>query len=454
MSKNTGKLARDSQGNSQCQPTPRRRAPALCDCAILCLLAKSLTVGLGAGIVVSAFRLLIAFAERTAFALYDYVGSRPGLIAPLVLALAVAGLAIGWLIKTVPLVAGSGIPQTRGLITGRLQGSWWRTLLGKFIGAAGITFGGLSLGREGPAVQLGGCVGQGIGERFAADPEERRLLIAGGAGAGLGVALSAPLTGMAFALEEMQRTFSPRFLICALTAAISAQLISSQVFGVGPLFEFSLDQALPWSAYWLLLPLGVVAGLCGVAYNIILIRSQRLYKSCRQLPRLARPVLPFVLAALVGLTLPEALGGGEIIIGQLDLDLPFTYLLLLLAVKFVFFVICFDSGAPGGNLFPILVLGAMLGAVCGHLAVHVLGLAPQLYANIIILVMAGYFAAITRTPVTAVLLVVETTGSLPQALALSVVVIISCAVADLLRCRPIYDALLDSCVADNERGSR
>ncbi|NLF80028.1 MAG: ClC family H(+)/Cl(-) exchange transporter [Clostridia bacterium] len=442
----------DCREDSQHQAMPRKRAAEFCDCAILCLLAKSLAVGVGAGIVVSAFRLLVALAERTAFSLYAYVGAHPGLIAPLVLALALAGLAIGWLIKTVPLVTGSGIPQTRGLITGRLQGSWWRMLLGKFFGASLITFGGLALGREGPAVQLGGCIGLGVGERFAADPNERRMLIAGGAGAGLGVALSAPLTGMTFALEEMQRSFSPRFLLSALTAAMSAQLISCRIFGVGPLFDFPLSQTLPWSAYWLLLPLGIIAGLCGVAYNIILIRSQRLYKSFRRLPLLTRPVWPFMLAALVGLTLPEALGGGEIIIGRLDLGLPFTYLLLLLAAKFVFFVVCFDSGAPGGNLFPILVLGAMLGAVCGYLAVHLLGLEPQFYANIVTMVMAGYFAAITRTPITAVLLVVEVTGSLPQALALAVIVIISCAVADVLRCRPIYDSLLDSYVADNEFG--
>jgi H+/Cl- antiporter ClcA len=439
-----GKAFMRSQGS--------QRQPAYFDFDILKLVAKSLVVGLLVGVIVSAFRLAVSFAEQTAFSLYDYVGSHPGLIVPLILALALAGLGIGWLIKAVPLVAGSGIPQIRGVITGRLQGSWWQILLGKFIGGSVVTLAGLSLGREGPAVQLGGCVGQGIGEKFAASPEEHKLLIAGGAGAGLGVALAAPLAGMAFALEEMYRTFSPRFLVCALTAAISAQFISHNIFGVAPLFDFSLTQALPFGDYWLLLPLGIVIGLAGVAYNIILVRSQRLYKGCRQLPRLGRPVLPFVLAGAVGLTLPDALGGGEIIIGQLDLSLPFSYLLLLLAVKFVFFVICFDSGAPGGNLFPILVLGAMLGAVCGYLSVNYLGLAPALYANIVILAMAGYFAAIARTPITAVLLAVEVTGSLPQALSLAVVVVISYAVAELLRCRPIYDSLLESCVADNEFG--
>jgi len=412
------------------------------------LLGRSLIVGLFAGVVVSCFRLAIVLAEDTSFSVYEFVSGKPLLIVLLFVTLVATGYGIGRLIKALPMSNSSGIPQVKGLITGHFDYSWWKILIAKFIGSNITTLGGLAFGREGPAIQLGGCVGQGVGKKFARTPSEKKMLIASGAAAGLGVALNAPIAGVMFAIEEIFKYFSPLILLCTMSAALAAQFVASNIFGIEPIFHFDVVNNIPFSDLWLLIPMGIILGFGGVIYNYSLLKSQRVYKRIRRLPAVWRPVVPFLLAGVLGLIFPEVLCSGDIIMKNLDVSLSMKFLLLLLAVKFVFFVVCFGSGAPGGNLYPILVLGAIFGAIFGVFAVNQLGFAPELFANIVILAMAGYFSAIARTPITGIILLLEVTGSFQQLMPLAVVSLVAFVVADLLKSQPIYEALLDARVAE------
>ena len=414
------------------------------------MLGKSLLVGAGAGVICTAFRWCVAWAEETAFSVYGFVGSHHQWIVPLFLALAAVGLLIGLLVKYVPMANSSGIPQVKGLITGQLSYCWWKVLPAKFVGAVTSTVCGLALGREGPAIQLGGCVGQAVGDNLARSEAEKKILIAGGAGAGLGTVLGAPLAGVMFAVEDMLKYFSPAIMICTITSALASQFICAVVFGLEPIFTLGVSQTMALSQMWVLVPMGIVVGFCGAAFNKILLVSQEKYKRLLKQPWL-RIVIPFLLAGCLGLLLPEVLCGGEIIINNLYASLSLGYLLLLLAVKFCFFTVCFDSAAPGGNLFPILVLGANIGAVCGYIAVHWLGFDAALFPNFVMFAMAAYFAAIARTPVTGILLLLETTGAFGQLLPLAIATVTAYAVSVLIKSPPIYDALLEARVAGEKR---
>lgn len=416
------------------------------DSGTLPLLGKSIIVGLLTGVVATAFRWVIALAESTAFAVYPFAAANPRWIWAVFAGLIALGLLICLIVRLAPMSNSSGIPQTKGVVTGQIDYCWWKVLIAKFCGSSVSTVCGLALGREGPAIQLGGCVGMGVGKKFARSRQEYKVLVASGAGAGLGTVLGAPLAGVMFAIEDMMHYFSPLILLCTLTSAVTSQFVAASVFGLQPIFHFALSGSIPLASVWVLILLGLVVGLCGVGYTKILLVSQQLYKKISGKPWM-RLLLPFLLAGVLGLVLPEVLCGGEYIINTLDVSMTLRYLLLILAVKFVFFLICFDSGAPGGNLFPILVLGSLLGAVFGYFAIHYMGFAPELFANFIILAMAGYFAAIARTPITAIILLMEVTGSFDQLLALAVVCLIAYAVADLLKSPPVYDALLEARVA-------
>ena len=408
------------------------------------MLGKSLLVGIGVGIVATAFRWCIARAEETARSMYGMAADKPLLIALIFAGLIAVALIVGFFIRKVPYANSSGIPQTKGLITGQLDYSWWKVLLVKFFGTVASIFSGLSLGREGPAIQLGGCVGQAVGGRLGKSEAEKKILIAGGAGAGLGTVLGAPLAGILFSVEDMLKYFSPAIMICTMTSGFVSQFIAAQIFGVEPIFHLTVTASLPYSAMWILLPMGIVVGLAAVGYNRILLSSQKIYRELPFMRPWLKTVIPFVLAGILGLLMPEVLGGGEIIINNLDVSLALKYLLLLLAVKFCFFVICFDSGAPGGNLFPILVLGAIIGAVCGYVAVYWCGFPREMYANFVVFAMAAYFTAIARTPITGIVLVLETTGAFSELLPVAVVSLIAFTVSVLLKNPPIYDALLEA----------
>ena len=118
--------------------------------------------------------------------------------------------------------------------------------------------------------------------------------------------------------------------------------------------------------------------------------------------------------------------------------------------KYLISMVSYASGVPGGIFFPLLVLGASLGAVFATIVISLFHLPSHLFANLVILAMAGTFTAIVRAPMTGILLLVEMTGSFDHLLPLALVSLIAYVVADLLQSEPIYDSLLDNMLKEKE----
>lgn len=413
------------------------------------ILYKSILVGLCAGLVTSLYRRMLMAAEEFSFSAYDLLRAHPYWILPAFILLGAAGYAVGWLASRYPMIRGSGIPQVKGIIMGYFKDRWMGTLIAKFVGGTLAIAAGLSLGREGPSIQLGACVAQGIGDRYGRSRTEKKILMASGASAGLAAAFNAPLAGAMFALEEIFKYFSPIILLSVMAAAITADFVSKMIFGVSPVFDFDITGNLPLSTYGLLFVMGIVLGAGGALYNAVLLATQRLYKKMRWLNEKTQLMVPFLLAGILGLVFPTVLCGGHAVIGQLRPDAGFGLLLLILAIKFLFSMISFSSGAPGGIFFPLLILGAAIGAVFGTLATQYLGVDPSLFYNFIILAMAGFFTAIVRAPITGIILLVEMTGSFTQLLSLTIVSVAAYVTADLLRSEPIYESLLENLIAQS-----
>ena len=105
------------------------------------------------------------------------------------------GVLIGWCLKQEPLISGSGIPQVEGEIISFLDQKWYKILPYKIVAGTLCAFGGLSLGREGPSIQLGAMGGKGMSRIFHRVKMEEKLLLTCGAAAGLSAAFNAPLAG-------------------------------------------------------------------------------------------------------------------------------------------------------------------------------------------------------------------------------------------------------------------
>lgn len=415
---------------------------------MLPLVYKSVLVGLIGGITVSLFRLTLARAESISFAAYAHVRENPVLVLLLFPLLILCGFFLRELVAHNKAIGGSGIPQVKGVILGYLKVNWLRTLIAKFVGTTVSMLAGLSLGREGPSVQLGASAAEGIGKKLASSHTEERILIASGASAGLAAAFNAPLAGAIFALEEIFKYISPNILLSTMLSAITADFVSRVLCGGEPVFDFAVSGSFPLAGYWLLCVLGAVLGALGALYNLTLLKSQAFLKKVTLGQGRIRLILPFLAAGILGFVFPVVLGGGHAAMAELRFTTGIVTMLGIFLLKFVFSMLSFGSGAPGGIFFPLLVLGASAGAVFGKLSISFLGLSPEVFDSFIVFAMAGYFTAIVRAPVTGIILLLEMTGSFANILPFALVSSISYVVAELLKSRPIYDSLLDRQLED------
>ena len=416
------------------------------------LFPRAAAVGLAAGGVAVVFRALLAAGDALRNGLVNWSSSTPafGWIFPLVFGAVGAAAAVCLVITYAPETSGSGIPHLKAVLHRLRDLSWTRVLVVKMISGVLAIGSGLALGREGPTVQMGGAVADGLARSMKVSPADRLTLTAAGAGAGLAAAFNAPLSGLVFVLEEMRRDFRPAVFGAAFLAAASADVVARSVAGQLPVFtvpNYAMPSLLALPAFAVL---GVAAGGLGVAFNRSLLEGVDFAARFSGRQRVALGAIVGAAAGLVAWFYPVAAGGGHEL-GEMVLTnrIGIIAIPILFLVRFTLTVASYGTGSAGGIFSPLLVLGALLGLGIGHLA-H--ALAPILVPEpgvFAVVGMAAYFTAIVRAPLTGILLITEMTGSYEQMLPLLTSSFCAYVVAEYLRDLPIYEALLER---DLERG--
>lgn len=408
---------------------------------------KGIIVGILSGLLVVSFRIFLEKAFGFSSSMYAFLRINLKYIPLWLLVLMAMAYIVGIIMEKVPMAKGSGIPQVEGVLLRQLDMNWWKVIIAKFIGGVLCLGAGLSVGREGPSIQLGASAGQGLAKILKLHKTEERYLITGGASAGLAAAFNAPLSGVIFAMEEVHKNFSPLIFLTATSAALTADFTAKEFFGMKPVLNFAPMTAMPLKSYAYLIILGVILGLTGAFFNFSIIESQKIYSKLTRIPQRFRAFIPFLSACLFGLTWPQVTGGGhDLIVDLAQKHYVLTTLLILLVLKFLFTMISFGSGVPGGIFLPLLAVGALVGNVYSSLLVNYLNFDPQYINNFIILAMAGYFAAVVRAPITGIILITEMTGSFSHMLSLAVVCLVAYITADLLKSKPIYEHLLENMI--------
>lgn len=411
------------------------------------LIVEGIGVGLLTGLLVSSFRMGLEQAEslRGSVLLAVKTGGASSLICALA-ALFCAYIVVWYASRRVPLCTGSGIPQVKGELLGQMEQNWWQVICAKFIGGVCAIGAGLSLGREGPSIQLGAMVGKGFSRLSGRLRTEEKMLMTCGAGAGLAGAFGAPLAGVVFSLEELHKNFSTEILLSTMAASIASDFVSSYIFGLSPVFGLSVEGKLPLSRYWMIILLGIALGVFGVFYNWVTAKVQDAYD---RLPRRSmRIAVPFVCVIGLAVFFPYALGSGHGLVTEVaDGSFGLSMLAALLVLKFCFSMISFGSGVPGGIFLPLLVLGAISGGLFAVGAGNIFGFEDIHLANFVILGMAGLFSAIVRAPVTGIILITEMSGDFKNFLSVATVALAAYIAADLLHGKPIYDQLLSRMLA-------
>lgn len=415
------------------------------------LVIKGIGAGIVASIVTMTYRLFIDFFSTMREEALQACGQNMVLMLLWFVFLLVIATCVGMLMHYAPMAKGSGIPQVEGELVGLFHMDWVRTIQGKFIGGLMVIGCGLSMGREGPSVQLGALAGKGLSETLGLNRSEEKILMTAGAGAGLAAAFNAPLSGLLFALEEVHKNFSIDILLCTMAACVTSDYMSKYIFGLDPAISFFNVEKLPLELMWVPLTLGILLGILGAFYNWCSLRTQDLFGKLKGWGPTRKLFIPFLLSGLLAFTFPYVLGDGHHLMGWMIEEQPLIGLLFaVLVVKYIFSMICFGSGAPGGTLVPMLVLGSLIGGLTGTIAVQYFGLSPVFLQNFILLGMTGYFAAIVKAPITGIILTCEITGSFQQFLPYSIVALVAYVVSDLCHAEPLYELLLNRMIPHDD----
>lgn len=408
---------------------------------------RGILVGILAGLVVSCFRFLIGIFTEWMLELYQMAQNQPFYLLGVLGISLILIIFVGLLVKSDPNIKGSGIPHVEGELMGRLRVSWWSVLWKKFLGGSLAISMGLMLGREGPSIQLGAVTAKGLADFLKLTPKEKRILIASGAAAGLSAAFNAPIAGLLFIVEEVYHHFSRLVWVTSLVASLVANLISLNIFGLKPVLHMPTGfESLQLSQYLLLVPLGFSLGILGYGYEWAVLRVGRLYEILGK--KLKTPphfygVFAVLLTVPIGYFFPELLGGGHHVILHLpNSDILLGTAIFFLAIRFVWSMIAYGSGLPGGIFLPLLALGSLSGYIFGLFA-ETIGLVQTSQLTLfIVLGMAGYFGAVSKAPLTAMILVTEMVGDLSQLMTIGLVVLVAYLTMDLFGGEPIYEAML------------
>ena len=395
----------------------------------LLLLILSIIVGATTG-------LASVFFVKLIFAIQDFsFGSVAGMVPFLgkwiyVLVPILGGLLVGPLILFAQEAKGHGVPEVmQALILrgGRIRA---RVAVAK-IAASSLCIGtGGSAGREGPIIQIGAALGSTMGQVLHLSDERIRNLVACGAAAGIAATFSAPIAGVAFAIEVLMCGLQMRAFGNVVIAAVAASVVSRNLVGFQFAFQvpaYNLNSSLEIVLY---LILGLTAALIGIMFIRMLNLAENVFDRWK-FPQLFKPAVGGLLLGLVGLAymhlpgltfptgavahgggvdtpIPHIYGSGfPFIQAAIQGHTPFWILVALVFLKPLATSLTLGSGNSGGVFAPSLFIGAMLGGAMGHLFewwFPNIGLNTGAFA---LVGMAALFSATARAPLTAMLIVFE-----------------------------------------------
>lgn len=402
------------------------------------------------GLVVVGFTLLTDAAE----AAYVALGGRFGAAGPLLMLLWTPLLTVAvlaWTRRLVPEAGGAGIAQVVAALgdatppeqRDRLVSL--RLALHKIVLTAGALLAGLSVGREGPTVQVGAGVmlhaRRWLSPRSGVDGHD---LMVAGAAAGIAAAFNTPLGGVVFALEQLSARRNASHGGWVIASIVLAGLIAVSVFGNLSYFGVLKVQQLSWSLFGPGLLVALTSGLAGGLFARLLVASARglpdRFSRWRRTHPLAFAAGCGFVVALIGLVTAGATAGAGYAPTRALLEgtaaLPPLYTLLKLVATWL----SAWSGVPGGMFAPSLAIGAGIGNDIAQLTAH-----PDASA-LIALGMVGFLAATTQGPITAFIIVMEMVAGHSMVLSLMATALLASGISRLIS-RPLYAELAAPFVA-------
>lgn len=331
------------------------------------------------------------------------------------------GLVVGRLLKDRPEIHGHGVPEVvlavkneRGELS--IRGGLFKLL------ASAVTIGsGGSAGREGPIVFGGAALAAGVGKTLGFRRKELSILLAAGAGAGIAASFNAPIAGAIFALEIILREFELKVFSPIILASVTATMVARGTVGSDAMLGHLPYQMKSGREIVGYVALGLLCGTLAFTFIQLLHLIHGLFLGehpgrvsafLKRRPLPARVALGGFLTGTLLFLSPVAWGSGhEVANLAAEQKLAFGALAVGCLVKLLATALTLGSGGSGGTFFPATVIGAMGGGALGVVMNHLLpGYAAPSGAYAVV-GMGGCVAALTRGPLTGMIMIYELSRS-------------------------------------------
>ncbi|HTX65010.1 MAG TPA: chloride channel protein [Opitutaceae bacterium] len=412
-------------------------------------LLKICGLGVAAGLVVVAFHAVVVWLEGhtmhawTALPRWEFAGlSFLCVVGGSLLATAL----IRWI---APDAAGGGVLPVKLAFWRDFGLIGTRTAIAKFLGSA-LTLGlGVSMGPEGPAIQIGASAMSGASARIGVVKQERREYCAGGAAAGLAAVFNAPLGAIAFVLEEIIGDLHSRFLGTVVLGAVMGALVAHALIGPQPAFQVTLQGQPEWIGYVLCPLVAALAAAAGGLFQRGALRFRGTFRRWRRLPRWSVPALGALGTWICGCLVFFDTGRlGIFGVGYQDVTAALAGTLsvrasaLLFAGKLAATMLAVGTANCGGIFAPNFFIGATCGSTVASLLGYVLPLNPADEQMLVMVGMCACLGAVIRTPLACMLLIFEVTNQFAIVPALLIATLVSQGVGRLMARHDMYEEQL------------
>jgi CIC family chloride channel protein len=268
---------------------------------------------------------------------------------------------------------------------------------------------GASVGLEAAYAQAGGGFASVVGQWLRLRRADMRILLGAGAGAAIGAAFSAPLTGAFYAFEIVIGAYTPAAIAPVAAAALSAVLTARLLGLEAYIIALPGAKAITTEDYLVYAGLGILcAGIAIVIMRAVTFIEETVRGS--SLADVSRPAIGGLLLIPLALVTPQVLSSGH---GALHLDLgaevALRFLLLVFVVKILASAVSLGFGFRGGLFFASLFIGSLAGQLFAGALARINGAPPIDPSDAALIGMAAMAVAIVGGPMTMSLLVLETT---------------------------------------------
>ncbi|MEO7264605.1 MAG: chloride channel protein [Ferruginibacter sp.] len=266
-------------------------------------------------------------------------------------------------------------------------------------------------GAEGPIIATGGALGSTLGQLIKISDNERKILLAAGATAGMAAIFGSPIAAIFLAIELLLFEFSPRSIIPVALACITGAAGHHFLFGSAYLFGIDIVILSPTNqAIFAYSIIGVIIGLLSVFVTKVVYFIEDAFE---RLPVHWAwwPAIGGFAVGVIGYFFPKTLGVGyDNITDVLSGTLPVKIMLSLCIMKFISWAIALGSGTSGGTLAPLLTIGGAAGALLGVVINMWFPFAGVTIPLAAVVGMSAMFAGASRAFLTSIIFALETTG--------------------------------------------